>query len=126
MENKMSLKPHALLVMIWVFCLSSSEGAENHAVIEIKEESLASCPTFHVTLSATGLVRYRGFENVVAKGPRESTLSREITRALFLEFDEARFFDLDDRRDQSLTRYKRRLNCETDLAYMPPDKGLIE
>lgn len=107
---------HLLVIVVCAFFPSSAVPRESGAVIEIKDERLALCPTFHLTLTDTGLVRYQGFENVTVKGIHEWTLGIEATNALFAEFDASRFLDLDDKHDTSLTKYKKPLDCGTELA----------
>lgn len=59
------------------------------------------CPQYKVSISGDGKVIFEGKENTKVKGKAEAELTEDEVKMLVEEFDKIRFFDLNDRYDQT-------------------------
>ena len=78
--------------------LSPQQPIPSDTLITIKRTvCYGTCPDYTLTIAADGSVTFEGREYVKTKGTATSTISLETLRQLIAEFENTKYFSLNDR-----------------------------
>jgi hypothetical protein len=104
-SSKWVLVPSALalaaLAGLWLpgkgYVLARAKDPESLNIEMWRTDCQIRCPVYKVTIQANGTVDYVGDHFVRDRGPEEVVISKDQIHTLLVDFDQAHFFNLEDR-----------------------------
>lgn len=73
------------------------KGTTGVSIEMIRSGCYGKCPVYSIAISDTGIVKYKGENNLGSIGNKGASVSQEQVSQLLAEFDRVHFFSLDDR-----------------------------